>query len=262
MSRRRNAIRKNPGREKDKAIEGIRSALAKIAPPRDNGESPPPIRRGWLAVGLILFLLCGAVIAVPDLRHAVVGWFVGGDRDKGSPPRRENRKVAERNANVRQVDRDEFEELILRGAGRVTRPADLRSPGENRIAVGKSAEGKLCLQFIDEINAGKAPPAERLGPRPSVPDDPVTPEDAARLDAEFILRRSYRVEDVRPYPAGPNGEPRFLLVLKGGVDSEKMRVRTGEGQIEEGKRILSNPDVIVEVRDGKIYGIKAQVHTW
>jgi hypothetical protein len=144
----------------------------------------------------------------------------------------------------------------------VPRPADLRKPEEYRTQVAKSDAGQFCLKFADKVNSGEKPPADLLGPAPSVPAEPVTPDEADRLDAEFILRNSYKVTEVRPQPDGPKGAPRFLFVLKGDVKSERLRVRAWEGRIEEGQRSMTSPEVIVEVRDGKIYGVKAQVHVW
>jgi hypothetical protein len=136
-----------------------------------------------------------------------------------------------------------------------------RTPQELRRAEAESTpQGRICLKFADRINAGELPPPELLGPTPGVPGVPVTPEEAERLDSEFILRSRYRVEEVRPLARVADQPPRFVLVLKGGVTSAKFAVRTPNGEIEEGQRVMSNPDVIVEVQGETIFGVKARLH--
>jgi hypothetical protein len=205
-------------------------------------------------LGLGLIGIVG--LAYPMIGESLLGWTggkgerpEGKDRVGGDKPRKAGRQF------------QSLDELLEHSKG-VPRPADLRSPAEYREEVAKSDAGRLCLKFADAVNAGKKLPADLLGPAPSVPAEPVTPEEADRLDAEFILRNLYTITEVRPQPGGPNGAPRFLFVLKGDVKSERLRVRTPEGRIEEGTRSMTSPEVIAEVRDGKIYGVKAQVHVW
>jgi hypothetical protein len=146
--------------------------------------------------------------------------------------------------------------------GRQKRPADLLRPEQYRAILAKTPQGQLCLRFADQVNRDKVPAADLLGPAPAAPTAPVSPEEAARLDAEFILRNTYRISEVRPYESPKDGPPRFLFVLKGSVTSERLKVKTSKGDIEEGQRTMGSPDVIVEVRDGKIYGVRAQLHVW
>jgi hypothetical protein len=128
-----------------------------------------------------------------------------------------------------------------------------------------TAEEKLCLDFADLKNADDPRAGDLLGPTPAVPVEPVSPAEARRLDAEFILRRPFRVTSVEPLVepgARDASKPRrFVLVLQGGVASEPMLVQSGPGkEPERSQRVLSNPEVHVEVRDGKIYGLDAQLH--
>jgi hypothetical protein len=102
-----------------------------------------------------------------------------------------------------------------------------------------------------------------LAPLPEVPREPVSSTEAAQLDAQFILHNVYKVKGlVKLIPPTPDlwPHPRFVLQLEGGVASEKYTVRTPEGKLEYGQRVLSNPDVVVEMRDGKIYGLYARLH--
>ena len=206
---------------------------------------------------VVLVLLIAGVAAwtVPEVRDFVKGWFHSGS-DRGTEVKKEEP------SKYRQVTPEELELLMLRGAGRVAKPADLRTPEEYRAEVAQSAEGRLCLAFADKVNTEKKVPIDLLGPAPNVPDTPVSPPAGERLDAEFILRDHYRILEVRPSAKGPDGAPRFLFVLKGAVNSQEFPIRTAEGKIEKGRRSMSSPEVIVEVRDGKLYGIKAQIHVW
>jgi hypothetical protein len=125
------------------------------------------------------------------------------------------------------------------------------------------AEDRLILDFARGKNRQDARADELLGPLPAVPQEPVSERESARLDAEFILRRPFKV--IRAVPLTPPApgvwlQPRFVLELHGSVASEKYTVRTSEGQLEYGQRFLANPDVVVEVRDGKIYGLYARLH--
>lgn len=118
----------------------------------------------------------------------------------------------------------------------------------------------LVRQFAEYRNAGDQRADALLGPPPVVPARAVSREKAARLDAEFILRQPLRIDAVRPRPPEPGQDwsvPRFKLVAKGSAASERMLV---EGDSSPSQRTLYNPDIIVEVRDGRIYGVRAQLH--
>jgi hypothetical protein len=255
--------------------------------PADELATGPPSRRRlvwWLVLGLAAALLIVGVLAIREVREVFArGWEgLGGDartqpapapprprdlraddKDREGEARRERRPVDpkwEAFVRAQQENEDKLLEALL--GNRIKPPADLLKPEEYRALAARTAEGKICLEFADWVNAGDAPPAGLLGPKPAVPTEPVAREEADRLDAEFILRQRYRVLEVRPHESPKDGPPRFLLVLKGSVASEHLQVRNPKGEIEPSQRALSNPDVIVEVRDGKIYGVRAQLHVW
>jgi hypothetical protein len=254
--------------------------------PADELATGPPSRHRlvwWLVLGLAVVLLIVGALAVREVRETFArGWEgLGGGRTQPEPaPPRPKEARADVKAPDGEARRDpqpvdpeweafvraqkENERKLLEAllGNPIKRPADLLKPEEYRALAAKTAEGKVCLEFADRVNAGDAPPAGLLGPRPAVPTEPVSPEEADRLDAEFILRQPYRVLEVRPHETPKGGPPRFLLVLKGAVTSERLQVRTPNGEIEPRQRALSNPEVIVEVRDGKIYGVRAQLHVW
>lgn len=114
-------------------------------------------------------------------------------------------------------------------------------------------EEELCGRFAVLRNAGDPTAEGLLAAAPPLPRGPVSDEEAARLDAQYILRNPFRVLAVRPERPARGGAPaRFVLVTKGGCASEPLPNR--------GQRILMNPDVVVEVRDGKIHALEAGLH--
>ena len=143
---------------------------------------------------------------------------------------------------------------------RAPRPAPLRrartlrpSPtGAPRLVAGAGNAGGAALrQFMQAKNAG-APAPELLGPPPAVPDGPVSPEEADRLDTEFSLR-----QDVHFSGVGRAAKPgELVLCAKGSVSAPELRVRTASG-VETHQRVMFNPDVTVEVRDGRICGVSS-----
>ncbi len=118
----------------------------------------------------------------------------------------------------------------------------------------QTPEERLCAEYIQRKNAG-TPAAELLGPPPAVPDGPVSREEADRLDTEFFLR-----QDVHFSGVGRAAKPgQLALCAKGSVSAPELRVRTASG-VETHQRVMFNPDVTVEVRDGRIYGVSSGAH--
>lgn len=124
-------------------------------------------------------------------------------------------------------------------------------------------EHLLCVRFANLRNA-KDPAADALlGRVPAVPDGPVSSEEVSRLQADYFLREPVEILRVGPErpsrgkPASPTA--RFVLVTKGNVAAPTLQERTPTG-VERSQRTLSNPDVVVEVRDCHIYGVGARLH--
>jgi hypothetical protein len=116
----------------------------------------------------------------------------------------------------------------------------------------------VCEQFMQLKNAQDPAADDLLGPLPQVPTNPVTDEEADRLDAEFILHSPLWIAAARPETVA-NGEPaRCVLVVKGTFSCRSLLIQGGQGLSQ---RHLVNPDVIVEIRDGKIYGVRARMHS-
>jgi hypothetical protein len=122
-----------------------------------------------------------------------------------------------------------------------------------------SAQQGVCEHFMALKNAGDPKAEALLPPRPAVPEMPVSPEEADRLDADIMLHQPFRVRDVYSVGSWWRGTRQFVLVTEGALSSERIRVRTPTG-IDENQRSVFSPDLVVEVRDGKLYGVRARLH--
>jgi hypothetical protein len=112
----------------------------------------------------------------------------------------------------------------------------------------------LCRRFADLRNAHDAGADALLGPAVKAPADPISAEEAEGIDADTFLRLdNLHVVEVRRDVAG-----RFLLVTKGAATGEPLRVRSGN-EVNRRQRVMTNPALVVEVRDGKIHGVRAQL---
>jgi|SRR5579884_386813 len=116
--------------------------------------------------------------------------------------------------------------------------------------------------FLLRKNANDPKALELLGPPPRVPDEPVTPQEADRLNAEFALRGNYTVERFRPEPSADGKYRRYVLSLKGSDGQPLMKVLNPKAAAgyDTVNVSLYNPDVVVEVRDGKLYAVGSRVH--
>jgi hypothetical protein len=122
-------------------------------------------------------------------------------------------------------------------------------------------EEKVCREFIRLKNAKDSAANELLGPAPMVSDEPVSPEEAQRLLTDCFLRGDYEITDLwSPNATAGSASPPVILVTKGDPKVMRLRIRTPTG-VDVVDRSILNPDLMVEVRDGKIYGIRSEVHS-
>ena len=104
-------------------------------------------------------------------------------------------------------------------------------------------------------NKGDPAAAALLGPPTAAPNGPVSQEEADRLDTEYFLR-----QDIHFTGVGRAAKPgQLVLCAKGSVSAPELHVRTASG-VESRQRVLFNPDITVEVRDGRIYGVCSSAH--
>ncbi len=132
--------------------------------------------------------------------------------------------------------------------------------GEKNGARGESAaasfaeERALVERFAVLKNAGDAAADDLLGPAPAVPAEPVSEREAERLVAEFYLRHPLEILEVR----NEKDQPRFVLRTKGSCESKTLAVRTAAG-VDRVQRTAYCPDLVVEVREGKIRALEARL---
>ncbi len=114
----------------------------------------------------------------------------------------------------------------------------------------------LCWHFAALKNAHESSADKLLGPAANAPQQAVTPEEAERINADAFLRGELLVLDVRPDDSAKDAH-RFVLVTKGFASGEPLRIRSGE-TVDRVQQLVTNPEVVVEVRDGKIQPLRAR----
>lgn len=120
------------------------------------------------------------------------------------------------------------------------------------------SEEEVVRRFALLRSARHPEAAELLIPF-TMPKRTVSQEEAERLDAECLLHQPFRVLEVRPLrgSAGRAGTKQWVLVIQGRFSTEPLQV---EGFEQPQQRFLINPDLIVEVHNGKVHGVRAQLH--
>jgi hypothetical protein len=114
----------------------------------------------------------------------------------------------------------------------------------------------LCQEFARLKNAGDTSANALLAPGPDLTQNIVDEDAKEAFDAASVLRGPFEVVEVRPDDSNPT-DPRFVLVLRGGVAIPRVDVRSASGEVQSpGQRMLLNPEVLVEVREGKIHPVK------
>jgi hypothetical protein len=114
-------------------------------------------------------------------------------------------------------------------------------------------EVQLVERFMALKNASDPEAEQLLAPPQVVEDKPVSEAEADRIQTECFLRQNLRILSVRF-----NREKRWVLATKGNVSAPTLPVRTATG-VDRVQRTMSNPDLIVEVRDDKVHGVRAQM---
>jgi hypothetical protein len=201
-------------------------SLSKSAPPPSEPSPAPGIRRApWVLSPWVVILVVLAVVACLASLFSLPSF-------KGT-----GGAAADNGPKVGQGD----EEAAARWAPWTKAP--------------DTAEERICVQFLQLKNAGDPAADQLLGPAPAVPAAPVSPEGAERLQTDFFLRQDFRV--VGTGRDQQTGAP--VLYTKGNVSAPTLAVKTGAG-VETAQRTMSNPDLLIEVRDGRIVGAGARLH--
>jgi hypothetical protein len=121
-------------------------------------------------------------------------------------------------------------------------------------------EESLIDRFARLHNDRDAAAVDLLGPPAVFDEELISEAEAERRVADFCLRSPLAFVEVLPgEPDGKAQRPvkdRFTLVTKGAVRTSSLRTRAETGGVFAGHYQLTNPDVVVEIRGGKIVGVK------
>jgi hypothetical protein len=129
----------------------------------------------------------------------------------------------------------------------------------------RTAEEHVIDRFFSLRQAGDKSALDLLREAPVFDDVPVKKETADRRQTDFFLRSDLRFRDVwRGEPDGNGGQKampgRYTIVTKGNASSPNLRIRTESGVEPPSQLMMANPDLVVEVHDGKICGVRAELH--
>ncbi len=104
-----------------------------------------------------------------------------------------------------------------------------------------------------------------LGKTVMLPDRPLREDEERVLTAELLLRSDgLRIFDVRPGEPDGNGgqvqQPgRYTFITRGSASTPLYQVLRGK-KVTNAQRLVTAPDVVVELRDGKLHALRAQLH--
>ncbi len=122
-------------------------------------------------------------------------------------------------------------------------------------------ELEVCQKFLELHNSAHPAAQELLGAAPVIPAEPITEAHADKLATELFLRDEHLVIERCRQKAVENGVRVFVFRTNGNVLSPQIRTLQSDGgeMNPPPQRIMINPDLHVEVRDGKILAVRATV---
>jgi hypothetical protein len=120
-----------------------------------------------------------------------------------------------------------------------------------------TAEDRVCDDFMQKRKAGDPAAASLLTSLPVVDGTkPFSTAEAERTETDFFLQDpDLKVTDIRR--TAENG---YVFVTEGNVAAPRLQVKGADGKMRTEQRTMSNPDLYVEVRDGRIHGVRAELH--
>ena len=118
----------------------------------------------------------------------------------------------------------------------------------------KSEDDLVCDQFMMNRRAGDPAAFALLSREPIEPMGVITEDEAERLQTDYFLHAPdlQMVAIRRGTAAG-----QYVFVTKGNVTAPRLAIRLNDNEISHRQRMMSNPDLHVEVSNGKIYGIRS-----
>lgn len=124
----------------------------------------------------------------------------------------------------------------------------------------------LIDEAVKQINDGSADRHRLLGPAAVFDETPVEEAEADARQADFFLRHPKlhitavrRGEVVGGKIIGTPG--RYILTTRIEGSTPPLRIRNDKGIVESPSRLfMMNPDLVVELRDGKVAALRAELH--
>jgi hypothetical protein len=125
----------------------------------------------------------------------------------------------------------------------------------------KTDEDRICDRFMLRRRAGDPAAAALLGREPVQPAGEVTEDEAQQMQTDFFLHDpDLQILTIRRGPQAKHGVEYYVLVTHGNVSAPRLSIRLPNGESSSQQRTMTNPDLFVEVRDGKIYGVFSRLH--
>ena len=124
----------------------------------------------------------------------------------------------------------------------------------------------LIDRFVTLHQAGDSAFLKLLAEQNPPGDQPIDDDTFERHAAGHYLRsNAATILEVRKGDVGPNGEPRltrgrYTFVTRGSLVSPVVRIRTTSGGDAPAQLNVTHPDIVVEVRDGKVHPLRTEVH--
>jgi hypothetical protein len=254
MSRRRTRshnITTQPAKRASQALTTRPQAPAAHVPSPVASGAEPVSRAGPILFGVGLLLVAGIAV--------VVAWRTG----RSPAPERADLGPAKRQLTREQLrQRAEFEKVY----GQLPPPSAKWAPPAWAPATEKE---NVLDRFVKLRNAGD-PSAEQLLPRKEgLPEQPVPEAEWLRLSLDRALREpGLKVAHVcRGEPDGEGGlkdvPGRWTLVTSGSFSGPPFSVREPDGRVSVNcQKHYSDSAVIVEVKGGKVHGVRAEQSTF
>jgi hypothetical protein len=144
-------------------------------------------------------------------------------------------------------------------------PAKAKRKKPSEVWKAHTAEEQIVDRFVRLREANDKAALDLLGPPPVFDGQPLSEEESEVRATDHFLRSDLRITGIR------RGEPdvmgvqqatpnRFTLITQGNVSSPPMRVRTEKGVEPPGQILMNNPDLVIEVRAGRIHGLRSELH--
>jgi hypothetical protein len=147
----------------------------------------------------------------------------------------------------------------------------LKTPEQpNRVVLtGRPTSGPITDEFrlVDAFRTSRNADAKstlNLAPEPVFDDKPVGEEEGEAMHATYILHRVREVVDIsagEPVKGGGwlDTPRRYTLATRGQYNAPKVAVEIAGRVQSPASLFIIDPDIVVEVRDGKIHALRTEM---